>query len=970
VDDEDALVGTSTVTTRLLLRAAAERGGAAAVERALARVGLADKKTQLHSVRGRVAYAVKLALFDAVADDLGDPRIGLSLGAVAMSDPALAPARALLRAQGSPGAVLRHASRLSTRQESAAVFRCVTVGPESAALRRRVLPPHRPTRADCDLNIGVLAQAPVLFGLPPAHVEHSACQVDGAPECEYTVTWRRSDDTSRWPRWLRPRRNNRAGVSAEIADATSRSDERLRSLEQAVRDLVSGGPLQATLDRVTQRAHRAVHAPGHVLDVRLPGGARHVRARGLGNSVVTELGEVRLAPGTRQFGGVQVIAVPVATAARTYGVLALAAWPGQEFFSEDLELLDAYAGHAAAAIEMSALLAEAHEQEETARLLLTVARSLAGRSTARAICQAVADAVPTLSGADRAAVALWDPDTRGIRVLGLSGQTPELAAQAAAFMATTSESPELRRLVAFGCPVLIDRNGSAWARQALDDFGITATVLAPIKAEDRLFGCVVAHWVTSAPPSNDLGEALGERLWGLAGLAGVALDKSRLAEEVRHQSTHDPLTGLPNRALFYARLHATLEAPESCDATVTVLFGNVSRLKRINDSLGHAAGDELLRDVARRLDSVVREQDTVARYSGDEFAVLLPGAGHREAEDILARVGAALASPVHVAGEDVFVSLSRGMAVAEVVPLPTVDDRWQLARDLVERAREEMHRRRARALGHLEGAGLSADQLRLETDLHGAVGRGELRVHFQPQVDVASGRVVAVEALARWHHPGIGLVSPDVFIPLAEDSGLIREIGEHVLRESCRTVAAWRGDGLHLELAVNVSAVQLTDPDFAGLVRGILMESGLAPFLLTLEVTEGQVVNEIAARHGHLRALRQLGVGISVDDFGTGYSSLAQLHRLPVTEMKVDRAFIVQLTDDAASSFVAGIVGLGHGLGLRVVAEGVETSAQLQALRDMGCERAQGFLLGRPTEPTGLRRTLLRSGAGRLRQVS
>ena len=237
-------------------------------------------------------------------------------------------------------------------------------------------------------------------------------------------------------------------------------------------------------------------------------------------------------------------------------------------------------------------------------------------------------------------------------------------------------------------------------------------------------------------------------------------------------------------------------------------------------------------------------------------------------------------------------------------------------------------------------------------------------MHLQPQVDLASGRVVGVEALARWHHPVLGSVRPDVFVPIAEASGQIRGIGEHVLHEACRTVAAWRAEGLELEVAVNVSAVQLTDPGFAGMVLRVLGDTGLPARSLTLEVTESQVLTEVATRHGHLESLRGVGVGISVDDFGTGYSSLAQLQRLPVTELKIDRSFTSQLSAEVACSpLVAGIIGLAHGLGLRVVAEGVETCTQSQALEAMTCDRVQGYLFGRPAEPAAIRELLLATTA-------
>ncbi|MGY1728343.1 putative bifunctional diguanylate cyclase/phosphodiesterase [Geodermatophilus sp. SYSU D01062] len=930
------------MTSRLLLRAAAERGGPKAVERALSRAGLAGDAARLHSLRGRVSYEVKLRLFDAVAAEVGDPRIGLALADAALTDPALAALRGAVRALGSPATVLRQVSRISTRFDTAAVFRCTESSDRRAELVWRVLAPHRPSRMDCDYNIGLLMQAPVLFGLPPARVEHLACQVDGASACTYTVTWHPLRSTSRW-------RRRRRRPQPVVQTAACHGDEQLRALREASDALPADATLEATLQRITEQADRVVHGPGHLLDVRLPHGARHLRARGLGRALLQRLGDTRLEPGVQQMAEATVIAVPVATATASYGALAVVLWPGQELLAQDVELLTGYARQAAAALQTAALLDQAREQEETARLLLAVARSLAGRSSIPHIAQTIADAVPALCGADRSAVALWEPGAQSVWMAGLAGWPAELADRAAAFVATTEDSPELCQLVASGAPLLVDRSSSAWALDVLDAFGVAAFVAVPVQVDGNLVGIILAHWVDRAPP-RELGEALSERLWGLAGLAGVALDKTRLLEELDHRSSHDELTGLPNRAVFDARLQAALEDAAAGGAPVTVLLADVDRLKRINDGLGREAGDRVLRQVASRLTATVREGDTVTR-EGDEFIMLLPGVGPRRAEQIAHGIRTALQPPVSAGDEAVFVGLTIGTAVVSGRSLRRLLQQPEAACGLVEQATANLWEAKRRSAGALVPGPRSPERLRLETELHGAVDRGEIQVFFQPQIDVATGRTVAVEALARWQHPVLGAVPPGRFVPVAEDSGLIRELGAHVLRRACRTVADWSLEGLELEVAVNVSAAQLTDADFSDVVQRVLAETGLPPERLVLEVTESQVMTEVADRHGHLTRLRSTGIGISIDDFGTGFSSLAQLNHLPATELKIDRSFVDHIPDDRPSPLVAGIVGLAHGLGLRVVAEGIETPGQLQAVRGIGCDRAQGYLLGRPAEP-------------------
>jgi EAL domain-containing protein (putative c-di-GMP-specific phosphodiesterase class I) len=275
-----------------------------------------------------------------------------------------------------------------------------------------------------------------------------------------------------------------------------------------------------------------------------------------------------------------------------------------------------------------------------------------------------------------------------------------------------------------------------------------------------------------------------------------------------------------------------------------------------------------------------------------------------------------------------------------------------VARTLIEQADVEMYRTRARSRGQIPPDITRERTLRLETDLRGAARRGELRVQYQPQIDLTTNAIVGAEALVRWQHPELGLLSPAEFIPLAEDSRLILEVGAYVLEEACRAGAALHASGYPIEMSVNVSAVQLGNPGITALVQDTLIGTGFPAAFLTLEITESQAISENAANDGHLHQLRALGVVLSIDDFGTGYSSLAQLHRLPVTEIKIDRSFTSRLADPAepSSEFVAAIIGLGHGLGMRVIAEGVETTAQLDALRALGCERAQGYLPGKPAE--------------------
>lgn len=416
-------------------------------------------------------------------------------------------------------------------------------------------------------------------------------------------------------------------------------------------------------------------------------------------------------------------------------------------------------------------------------------------------------------------------------------------------------------------------------------------------------------------------------------------------EQLAH---HDPLTGLPNRLLFHARLKHALEHARREGGRVAVLFFDLDHFKNINDSLGHPAGDRLLQAVTERLRHLVREEDTVARLGGDEFTLLLERVQEpKDAGVVAEKVLQVFTHPFDLDGHETYITGSVGISL--------FPDDGQDVTTLLKNADSALYQAKAqgRNMYHFYTQALTAaayKRLALESSLRHAVTRGEFILHYQPQVDLSDGQVVGAEALVRWRHPERGLMLPMEFIPLCESTGLIVVLGEWVLRSACDQAKRWQNEGLPpLRIAVNVSSIQLARSQIADTVERVLKDTGLEPGYVELEITESLLMQQTKQTLASLDALKAMGVMLAIDDFGTGYSSLSYLKRLPLHRLKIDKSFVRDIPEDADDKAITrAVIALGDHLQLAVVAEGVETQAQMEFLRTNGCDEAQGYLYGKP----------------------
>ncbi len=510
-------------------------------------------------------------------------------------------------------------------------------------------------------------------------------------------------------------------------------------------------------------------------------------------------------------------------------------------------------------------------------------------------------------------------------------------------------------------PADVEEAITASARELLQcrEARITETPAGPGELGSRLPGHQYPErWlvVSGRRGLQPLGSHDAKLLDALVAVGSSALENAALVEQLKHEAFHDALTGLPNQLLFEETVSLALAERRQPERKLAVFVLDLDRFKRVNDSLGHPAGNELLREVAQRLSGALRAGDTVARMSGDEFTLLATGLRSTgEAAFVAEKVMTAFRTPFFVAGQELYVTASLGVALS-----PDDGTRPSV---LLKNADTAMYRAKDRGRNCFEIYSVDMNaaaeaRLALEGDLHQAINAGQLRVAYQPQFDLVTGRMSGVEALARWDHPTLGPIAPDTFIPLAEESGLIVALDDWVMRTACAQVRAWTDAGLPpVRMAVNLSGRAFWRSRIVERVTEVLALTGINPEQLELEVTESMAVDAVATAPNGIgrplfRELEALGVRLAIDDFGTGYSALGRLQGLPFHTLKIDRSFVegVENPNDEAP-IVAAMIAMAHALKLEVVAEGVETEAQRSFLTRNGCDIGQGYLFSRPVDP-------------------
>jgi diguanylate cyclase (GGDEF)-like protein len=788
-------------------------------------------------------------------------------------------------------------------------------------------------RIFCDLIAGFYARVPSLFGYLGT-VAETSCQLDGAEHCEFRMAWR-PDPSVEDPGPV---------DTTASAERTASYIERFEELQSMATAMVAVDDVDAVLERIIEQASRALSAPQYLLVVDAGDGRTRAHSVGFASPRVADALGGRLLDG--ELGDNAGIATaPVRFGDRHFGWLAAIFAKGTTVTDVEERLLAAYANHAGAALNVIAALQAARRDRDTAQVLLSLARSLSDVVSAPEIAALVCDAVPGVVDCDGSSVYLYDGDAVTLSLAATTARD-ETVVRPVGSTLTQDALPALVALALDPQPLLLTPATAPNLRATFEAFGVERVAIVPIESRGAFLGVVTAGFVDATDNAHEVDPLLFDRLTALADHAATALENAELLDRMRHEALHDPITGLPNRILIEDRGRQAFAQANRAEDRVGLLFIDLDRFKNINDTLGHHAGDEVIRAVADRLDAMMREGDTLARLGGDEFVVLLPRV--RDAEDcvrVASRLIESLKEPFAVAGHELFLSCSIGIACSP--------DHGTNYESLLQYADSAMYsaKNHGRSTFAVDAASVATPrrrQLLLEGQLHRALENDELRVYYQPQVDLRTNEIVGAEALVRWEHPTEGLLLPGAFLQLAEESGLVVAIDEWVRVQAFRQARRWADQGRNLRMAVNLCARTLSNPDLAEVIAGELAATGADPTQIELEINENVAMSDVDELPAALTPLRALGLRIAIDDFGTGNSVLRRLQHCEIDTLKIDRTFLSAVTAGSLEvPLIKALLALAQSLDLTVVAEGVETEAQAQLLTRYACDIAQGFLYGK-----------------------
>jgi diguanylate cyclase (GGDEF)-like protein len=902
--------------TKLLLDHVVQRAGDEGRARMLALAGEKRSLEELYDEASWTSHDQFVALAAAAAEVLGGTEalthIYAESGMVTVSG-STADLVALVHALGSPTELVRTMD--ASNHFGSMEFKNFPTGDASYVSNFRARPGFAVSHDVCTFMRGIVPLGVRVFGFNDITVDEVACQANGDEWCTVHVSWDATRDLEF--------RIEEANVLRQVAE------KRLEGFQQTIADIVSADDLDVVLERIVNAAARATSSNTHVLEI--DGLSSRPRYYSIG--VTTQDARDIVQRVDEGLGGY--LSVEVASSTRRYGRLIMADLGGARF---ELPALEGYARLASTALDSAVALEDSRREARMSAALLELATSLAQLSTGADVATKIVHALPAVLDCDGCAVML-----RSEGRLTMAAQQG-FSAEGSLVLSKIPIEQVAREL--FGVAVHRSEDLPPESRVATDAHAFVATATAPILVEGELAGVLIAG-VLHTPERLTDDVHLPERFTGLAAQAAIALNNAWLVDQIRHQSLHDSLTDLPNRSLILDRAEQMLVRSARHRRPCAALFIDLDGFKEVNDTLGHEAGDHLLRAVADRLRAAVRDSDTVGRLGGDEFVVLADGASLNAGVEVVAeRLLDVLREPFDLPHADhpMPVRASIGIALGES----------HTASELLRDADIALYSAKDAGKGcyrifapEMQLAAMARAEV-LEA-LCSALGRDEFFLEYQPIFDLGAERATGVEALLRWNHPEQGVLQPADFIPQLEESGLIVDVGRWVLQEACRQTAEWHAEGHRIDVSVNASIRQLERHTFVAEVRDALVESGLAPSSLIVEITETAIMIDASTTISVLRELKALGVRIAIDDFGTGYSSLAYLRQFPVDALKIDRSFIAGLADTpAASELIRTLVRLGKALDLETYAEGIEHRDQLEHLQDEGCDSGQGYMFARP----------------------